>query len=61
MLISVVSLYSVIPAKAGIQVPQFFKKSIADVFTKRLFTEQKKDFYLELKKTIDQQITSTCN
>ncbi len=31
------------------------------LFNKNLLGEQKKDFYLELKKTIDQQINTTCN
>ena len=30
-------------------------------FNKNLLGEQKKDFYLELKKTIDKQIPTTCN
>ena len=31
------------------------------LFNKNLLGEQKKDFYLELKKTIDKQIPTTCN
>jgi CubicO group peptidase (beta-lactamase class C family) len=31
------------------------------VFVKSLISEQKKELYLDIKKSIDEQITSTCN